>query len=460
MRKILYLPIEIKKRELLPKLFLGLSALNKGFNFVIGNKTSIFAATDYFGPGVYFYKSMNFNDTNHIKAIKKKNNIYVVHDEESGVTHSTLNTVKNFLNIRSSNQNINLIDKFYTWGKFDHLAWTRKYKKNKNKFKMTGSPRLDLCIPSVSQSFLSDDIYQVKNKYKKYILFISSGISSNLELKNIFKQDKFFFRYKKEKEKVNRINQMKNLRRYFEKSVEMLSDIGRKYSNINIVIRPHPNENIKDWKKILKKFNKNFFLELSDIDITALIKGSECVIHNSSFSGIQASLLKKPIIIFSPKNIILNKRNFPNRLGYKAKSVKKVIFFLKKILFLKKNSNHKRIYNKTLARVNFSMNKTASEKIVNDIDKFKINQTSQSNLKIDIFSKYLHLKDYIKKKTNYKNKKSNIKYTRRTVSEKLGGGIFSNDINKYVQTFKKINKNSGNIKIRSFGPNGFYISKK
>ena len=101
---------------------------------------------------------------------------------------------------------------------------------------MTGSPRLDLCIPSVSQSFLSDDIHQVKNKYKKYILFISSGISSNLELKNIFKQDKFFFRYKNKKEKVNRINQMKNLRRYFEKSVEMLSDIGRKFSNINIVI--------------------------------------------------------------------------------------------------------------------------------------------------------------------------------------------------------------------------------
>ena len=96
----------------------------------------------------------------------------------------------------------------------------------------------------------------------------------------------------------------------------------------------------------------------------------------------------------------------------------------------------------------------------NDIDKFKINQTSQSNLKIDIFSKYLHLKDYIKKKTNYKNKNSNIKYTRRTVSEKLGGGLFSNDINKYVQIFKKINKNSCNIKIRSFGPNGFYISKK
>ena len=149
MSKILYLPIEIKKRELLPKLFLGLNALNKNFDFIIGNKPSIFSAIKFFGPGIYFYKSMNFNDTSHIQYIKKKKNIYVVHDEESGVTHSTSNSVKNFLDIRSSSENINLIDKFYTWGKFDHKAWTKKFKKNKEKFKMTGSPRLDLCMPCI-----------------------------------------------------------------------------------------------------------------------------------------------------------------------------------------------------------------------------------------------------------------------------------------------------------------------
>ena len=42
MSKILYLAIEIK-RELLPKLFLGLNALNKNFDFIIGSKPSIFS---------------------------------------------------------------------------------------------------------------------------------------------------------------------------------------------------------------------------------------------------------------------------------------------------------------------------------------------------------------------------------------------------------------------------------
>ncbi len=460
MKKILYLPIEIKKRELLPKLFLGLSALNKGFNFVIGNKTSIFAATNFFGPGIYFYKSMNFNDTNHIKSIKKKNNIYVVHDEESGVTHSTSQTFNNFINIRSSEENLKLIDRFYTWGNFDHAAWIKKYQKYKNKFKMTGSPRLDLCIPKVNEHFLSDEIKQIKRKYKKYILFISSGISSDVELKNIFKQDKFFFRFKNKIEKLNRINQMKNLRKYFVNSIKLIDYISKKFNNINIVIRPHPNENLKDWKKEIKYLNKNVILDSTDKDITTLIKNSECVIHNSSFSGIQASLLKKPIIVFSPKKITLNKRNFPNKLGYKANSEKKVCQLIKKIIFLKYRFNDKKFLKQSLSRVNFTKNRSASDKIIDDISKFRIGKFYKNDLKINFYSRFLFLKNFFIKKINLKSQNSNKRYTRRTMSEKLGGGIFKDDIFKYLRTLRKKNKRLSNVVVRSFGPNGFYISKK
>ena len=94
MSKNLYLPIEIKKRELLPKFFLGLNALKKGFNVIIGDKIAISHAIKFFGTGIYFYKSMNFNDTDHIKRVKNKNNIYVVHDEESGATHASKNIFK------------------------------------------------------------------------------------------------------------------------------------------------------------------------------------------------------------------------------------------------------------------------------------------------------------------------------------------------------------------------------
>ncbi len=460
MKKILYLPIEIKKRELLPKLFLGLRALDKGFNFVIGNKTSIFAATNFFGPGIYFYKSMNFNDTNHIKNIKKKNNIYIVHDEESGVTHSTSKTLNNFINIRSSEENLKLIDRFYTWGNFDHKAWIKKYPRYQNKFKMTGSPRLDLCIPRINKYFLSDEIKEIKKKYKKYILFISSGISSDVELKNIFKQDKFFFRYKNKIEKLNRVEQMKNLRKYFVNSINLINCISKNFNNINIVVRPHPNENLKDWRKEINQFNKNVILDSSDKDIASLIKNSECVIHNSSFSGIQTSLLNKPTIVFSPKKINLNKRSFPNKLGIKANSEKEVCQLIKKLIFFKNRFNKKKILNQTLSRVNFTTDKTASDKIINDFSKFKINKFYKDDLKINFYSRFLFLKNFLRKKINLKNQNRSGRYTRRTMSEKLGGGIFKDDISKYVRALRKKNKDLANVVVRSFGPNGFYISKK
>ena len=77
MRKLIYITIESKSRELYPKLFLINSALKKNFDCFIGDKVSIARAVKILGKGIYFYKSMNHYDTDHIKEVKK-NNLYVV----------------------------------------------------------------------------------------------------------------------------------------------------------------------------------------------------------------------------------------------------------------------------------------------------------------------------------------------------------------------------------------------
>ena len=70
--KILFLPIEFKSREFYPKLYFANKALDKNFACFFGDKAGIFRATKYFNNGIYFYKSINATDTNHIKAITKK----------------------------------------------------------------------------------------------------------------------------------------------------------------------------------------------------------------------------------------------------------------------------------------------------------------------------------------------------------------------------------------------------
>ena len=56
--KLFFLPLEIKTRELYPKLYFASKALKKNYSCFIGDKMGIFRATKYFNKGVYFYKSL------------------------------------------------------------------------------------------------------------------------------------------------------------------------------------------------------------------------------------------------------------------------------------------------------------------------------------------------------------------------------------------------------------------
>ena len=65
---VLFLPIEIKTREFLPKLFLISRALKKNVDCFIGDKIAVNRAVRYFKRGVYFHKSINKNDKEFLKT--------------------------------------------------------------------------------------------------------------------------------------------------------------------------------------------------------------------------------------------------------------------------------------------------------------------------------------------------------------------------------------------------------
>ena len=131
--KIIYISVEVKARELLSKLFFIGNNINKNFTFFIGDKLAIKRAINLFGKGIYFYKSINKNDTKHITKIKNKENIYVSLDEEGGYVQSNYNYLDAFLQYRSSLKNVSLVDRIYTWGDFDFKVWRKKYRNHKKK---------------------------------------------------------------------------------------------------------------------------------------------------------------------------------------------------------------------------------------------------------------------------------------------------------------------------------------
>ena len=457
-KKIIYISIEVKSREFLPKLFFISKAISKGFDCFIGDKVAIARAIKLFGPGIYFYKSINHYDTAHIKRIKN-NNLYVVQDEEAGFAKPNNKEFNKFITYRSSNDNVKLIDRFYNWGEFDYNNYVKRYKKEKKKFLITGSPRLDLWKKSISDKIFKNQIDQIK-KYKKFILIASSGVSSLTEFKKRLIVDRTAKKLRNLKEIKKKSNEHMYEYIVFKKTVELISSIALKFPKINFVVRKHPSENIKDWKKIIINFPKNVFFD-NRFDVYGWISLSECLIHTASTVGLQSYYLKKKAISFVPKVGGAN-RGFSNQFGIKASNKIKVLEILDQILNKKKKFNifntKKNIIFKN--RLFISSKSFSSDIIIRDLLKISKKIKKRKNNKFLFFySYYYFLQTYLSEIKhffiNYKGKKKKPLLARRSIKEKIPGGLNKKEINKFYDNIIKEKK----ITVKQLGPNGFLISQ-
>jgi hypothetical protein len=89
-KKNIYIPIEIKHREYLSKLFFSFYAIKAGFRIYIGSKRSIYKILNKKKQkeGIFFYKSGI--EKNRLTKIKKKCDRIVILDQELGTVKNKL----------------------------------------------------------------------------------------------------------------------------------------------------------------------------------------------------------------------------------------------------------------------------------------------------------------------------------------------------------------------------------
>jgi surface carbohydrate biosynthesis protein len=455
MKKLIFFPIEIKSRELKVRLLMSLFALKKNFFCFIGDKHGIFRATKHFSPGSYFYKSINHKDTGHIQKIKDLKNNYIVLDEEGGFQYSTPKELNKFITVRSSSENVKLIDKFYTWGKFDHNEWKKRYCKYSDKFKLLGSPRIDLWKNKIVKKIYKNEISDISKKFNNnYILVVSSFMSSEKELKKYYKVFDHWFKFRNKKERQIQINQKKSDLALFKNFLIMINCISKDNPHLNFVIRPHPAENINDWRNFTKKMSKNIHIS-NEYDVTPWIFSSSFVIHNSSAVGMQTAGMKKKLITYRPKGFIYD-RNFPNKFGIITDDKKKISKIINSKINLKnkKDLDFKKLKNRFC---NINEDNLTSEKLINDINKSHTIY-SKFNFVNFFFISFLYMgRDLlfllIRKFVKIKQIKQK---TLRSSAEKIPGGITKHEIEAFFKAMDDFDKK---VKIIKFCNNCYLIYK-
>lgn len=285
-KKYLVIPIEIKSRELDGSLYLALEALKKGWDVILGQKQVIWSVMEGLPPSIFFYKSAVPGEEKNIMKIKDHNHKLTVLDIEGLVLAPEPIGAKR----RYSNKNISKLDHIFFWGREDYNRAIKIFPKLKKKSSILGSHIVDTW-----------KIFKKKNnlkKNRKQIMISTNFARSDKKLKNArYELEKLMFKKisKKQDKLLKAEYELKE--KGYENFLKMIKNISKKLPNKKFIIRPHPEENLSNYKTLLDL--KNVKID-NKTDRKKQLITSSFLIHFNSTMSVEARFLEKKVLMYYP----------------------------------------------------------------------------------------------------------------------------------------------------------------
>ena len=282
------IPIEVSSREMLYKIYLCNVLTSQGFECFLGSKSEINFLIEKFNGFIYLDKGFHKGNSENIhKKIIKNNGVIVSLDEEGAVDFEDGSTLK----VRYDEKLFEAANVVFLWGEYQ-LELLKDVIKGKAKCIVSGHPRFEL-LRKEFHFLYYDDLVALKKKYGGYILINTNmGFGNNIRGDESVNQN-YVGRFKNI-DKI--INNDKIKLKYFISLIEKLSDL-----EYNIVIRPHPEEDIKIYQEAFG-LKKNIYIT-NIKSVIPWILGCETMIHSDCTTGIESLMLGKKSIAFVPNEL-------------------------------------------------------------------------------------------------------------------------------------------------------------
>ena len=196
-------------------------------------------------------------------------------------------------------------DLYFFWNK-DQLDLDSQYLNlSKVKLVLAGCPRMDFLTEKLYQSVFPTK-EQLLQKYRlpprnKTITIATSSQDAHFDEDLLQKKEKM--RKKKFREIAEYRKIVKNMRTLRDKTDKIIRDIIENFPNINIIIKPHPNESIIHWQNLAQSLNtNNIFVSVGE-PIYHLLKVSDLHIsYNVCTTTFEAMTIGVPTVELHTKN--------------------------------------------------------------------------------------------------------------------------------------------------------------
>tara|TARA_X000000950_G_C13881706_1_gene647143 strand:- start:1031 stop:2407 length:1377 start_codon:yes stop_codon:yes gene_type:complete len=318
-------PLEIKVREINSRTFLISKIIDStNFDVVIGEKSKVYNLFKH-NDGMYLLSKggpkPNFQFP---KKNYKKNYIGIV-DEEGPI----MNMDNNEIRTRLHDHIIRNIDDYFFWGDRDLFTSKKYFKKHTCKINNFGHPKFDICKKE-NIKFYKREIKNIKKKYNKFIFIpLSHNADQILDKKN-YTIHSYNIKKNLNKTKEKYKEFLNNDKKNYIKLINFTEKLAEKKPNLNIIVRPHPRQNINLVKKSFKKNLPNIKVIYEGV-ITPWIESCELYIHSGCTSFLEAASLEKKIIYVCENEDYKSSKMFKS-YGYHFTSYNKCLtFLLKKI---------------------------------------------------------------------------------------------------------------------------------
>lgn len=460
-RKWIIIPIETIVREFDSKLLLSCFAVERGYGVIIGYRKLIQKKVLSLLPknGIYLDKSAGVRHGVPFVKPKEYGHKLVSIDAEGLV----YNNDEEYFRKRLSVNAIKESDLIFTWGRAQRDFISSKIPEESNKIVNTGEPRVDLWRREFRGIYLKE-AHKIQKKYGPYVLIASNFVANHAKGNSFPLKQAIHFGMVKTDFEIANFNERHNHKlRILKDFLNVLPRLSQDFPNLNFIIRPHPSESHVVWKDASKNLkNVKVIFEGS---ISPWVLGAQLVLHNDCTTGIEAVISGVQSISYRPYKSDEYDSFLPIESSFEVFNVDELISSISKII------NGEKLVLKApkdlINRISSIKGSLASERILDEIDKFQIKETtlfsksiSKKSLaespKVVIINALTLLPIFLipKKFT----KLYNYKLSKRASKQKFGW-LTKAMIKKRLKSITVEDKRFKDIKFKKLKKNLFYIFK-
>lgn len=290
-RIALYLPIEIKKRELDAQLLLGFAAASNDYTVFIGSHSAIYSLLEQKPSKSGIYLDKGIPPLSKLKILSEQVDAICIMDAEISPILSRELALQE-IRSRVPEGTEEYLNCYFLPSDDACEAAMEVLNELHTRIKNTGWPRFDIWN-SLGEEIYREEIIKIKRDFGNYLLFVSSfGDISDpvLHLKQIRKHNPTPSELWSIESRQLRFANYKHV-------IEILKNWDLDADVPPIIVRPHPSEKSRIWERDLGRLKKTFVK--SEGDVSKWIAGSIGVIHQGSTVSLQARIMGKKLFFFS-----------------------------------------------------------------------------------------------------------------------------------------------------------------